>query len=106
MHLEQIKCLKEALPSAAGDSIAESETVETTATYESFDDEPLSQCNDLTTQTDAEIKAEELISEMTGKRLQIKQHINVFKEKYPSVIDRFEEDMVDERTRFEVSWQE
>ena len=89
----EIKCLKEVLPSAAGDSIAESETVETTATYESFDDEPLSQCNDLTTQTDAEIKAEELISEMTGKRLQIKQHINVFKEKYQSMIDRFEEDI-------------
>ena len=34
------------------DSIAESDTVETTATYESFDDEPSIQCNDISTQTD------------------------------------------------------
>ena len=69
------------------------ETVETTVTYESFDDDPSSPCDDLSTQTDDKKKNSTLVSEMNEKKLQIKQHINVFKEKYPSVIVRFEEDI-------------
>ena len=78
---------------ASTDSIAESKTVETTATYESFDDEPSSQCNDLSPRTFAEIKVDQLISEMNQKKFQIKRHIDVFKEKYPSTIARFQEDI-------------
>ena len=87
----EIKCLTAA--TGGTQASTESETSETTATYESFDDDPLSQCDDLSTQTDAEKKAEKPFSAMNEKKLQIKQHIDVFKEKYPSAIVRFEEDI-------------
>ena len=52
----EIISLKETLVSATGSAevmaVDDSETVETTATYESFDDEPSIECNDLSTQTD------------------------------------------------------
>ena len=49
--------------------------------------------SELSQELHAEIKFGKLISQMNDTKLQIKQHVNVFKEKYPSLIARFEEDI-------------
>ena len=49
--------------------------------------------SDLSSELHAEIKLGKLISQMNDTKIQIKQHVNVFKEKYPSLIVRFEEDI-------------